>query len=81
MTGSPMGPPAHSEPPPLPWLFFLVAIITAVAVGALIAYLGVTGHLGAGIPGSSPPKGGLLFSPIGGLVLGVGARRHPEKPA
>lgn len=69
-----MGNPAQTDSPPLPWLFFLVAIVAAVAVGALIAYLGVTGHLGAGIPGSSSPKGGGLLAPFGGFVLQARAR-------
>lgn len=72
MADRPMGTSAPREPPPLPWLFFIVAIVAAVAVGALIAYLGVTGHLGAGIPGSSSPKGGILFAPLGGLVFRAG---------
>jgi hypothetical protein len=56
---------------PLPWLFFLVAIVVAVAVGAAIGYLGLTGHLGAGIPGSKPPSSGLAIVP--GLSVAVGA--------
>lgn len=69
-----MGVPRSSEAAPLPWLFFLVAITAAVAVGALIAYLGVTGHLGAGIPGSSSPKGGLLLAWLGGPAAQLGKR-------
>lgn len=55
--------PAGAEPP-LPWLFFLVAIVAAIAVGALLGYLGLTGHLGAGIPGSKAPAGGLTYIPL-----------------
>lgn len=54
--------------PPLPWLFFLVTIVVAAGVGIIIAYLGLTGHLGAGIPGSRSPDGGLTIAPLVGLV-------------
>lgn len=66
------------SPPPLPWLFFLVAIAAAVAVGATIAYLGLTGHLGAGIPGSKAPAGGLTLLPSLGTFW-VGTRRAPAR--
>ncbi|MFZ0830466.1 MAG: hypothetical protein WCB18_08165 [Thermoplasmata archaeon] len=69
------------SPPPLPWLFFIVAIVAAVVVGVIIAYLGLTGHLGAGIPGSKSPGGGIVFAPILGLVSGAwswAARRNPR---
>jgi hypothetical protein len=59
---------SEPAPPPLPWLFFLVAIVAAVAVGAVIAYLGLTGQLGAGIPGSKSPGGGVIGAPMVGLV-------------
>ncbi len=61
---------ASPEPasPPLPWLFFLVTIVVAAVVGIIIAYLGLTGHLGAGIPGSKSPDGGLVALPILGWV-------------
>jgi hypothetical protein len=57
--------------PRLPWLFFIVAIIVAVAIGAVIAYLGLTGHIGAGIPGSKGPSGGAAFAPILGIATGA----------
>lgn len=66
-----MADPPDSSAPPLPWLFFIVAIIVAVAVGTIIAYLGVTGHLGAGVPGSKGPAGGLTFIPLLGLISGA----------
>jgi len=75
-----MGAPAEAAPPPLPWLFFAIAIAVAVAVAALIAYLGVTGHLGAGIPGSKSPTGGMIFLPLVGLVLTFSARAAGRSP-
>lgn len=68
MVGLAMQGPAPEVTPPVPWLFFLVAIAVAVFVGGMIAYLGVTGHLGAGIPGSKSPSGGIVLAIIGGLV-------------
>lgn len=64
--GGPAMPEAAPEAtPPVPWLFFLIAILVAVAVGAIIAYLGLTGRIGAGIPGSRSPSGGLVFALLG----------------
>jgi len=65
-----MATPAEPAPP-LPWVFFIVAIVAAVVVGFIIAYLGLTGHLGAGVPGSKSPGGGIIAVPILGLVSGA----------
>ena len=43
-----------SGAPPRPWAFLVVVIVVAIAVSALIGYLGVTGQIGAGIPGTHP---------------------------
>ncbi|MGC2289693.1 MAG: hypothetical protein WA688_07555 [Thermoplasmata archaeon] len=69
MKGPTMGAPPDAAPPPLPWLFFIVAIVGAVAVGAVLGYLGLTGHLGGGIPGSKSPSGGINSLPIVGVAL------------
>jgi hypothetical protein len=66
-----MSAPGATAEAPLPWLFFLVAIVIAVAVGILIAYLGLTGHLGAGIPGSKSPSGGAVFTPLLGGAISI----------
>jgi hypothetical protein len=36
--------------PPVPRTFLFVVFAVAILVGALIAYAGITGHLGSGIP-------------------------------
>ena len=36
--------------PPFPRTFVIVLFLGAAIVGGVVAYLGVTGHLGAGIP-------------------------------
>lgn len=76
-----MGTPPEAPSPALPWLFFIVTIILSAAVGVVIAYLGLTGHLGAGIPGSKSPAGGLTFAPILGLALAVSTRIAGGRPA
>jgi phosphotransferase system glucose/maltose/N-acetylglucosamine-specific IIC component len=60
---------SEPAPPPLPWLFFVVAIVMAIAAGAILAYLGLTGHLGGGIPGSSSPGNGLGSLPVVGIIV------------
>jgi hypothetical protein len=40
-------PPAET---PVPFSFLAAIFAAAIVVGAAIAYLGITGHLGAGIP-------------------------------
>jgi len=69
-----MGTPLPEAPQPLPWLFFIVAIVAAVLIGSVIAYLGLTGHLGAVIPGAKAPSGGITVLPILGLALTASAR-------
>lgn len=64
-----MSAPPGAPPPPLPWRFFIVAIVVAIAVSAIIAYLGLTGHIGAGVTGEKSPGGGLVFLPLVGLSL------------
>ena len=44
-----------AAPPPLPWRFLILVFVVAVVISATIGYLGVTGHLGWGIPGTSSP--------------------------
>ncbi len=40
-----------AEPAPtLPLSFVIVVFAVAIAIGAAIAYLGITGQIGAGIP-------------------------------
>jgi len=73
MAVPPMGTPPPATPPPLPWLFFLVAIVMAVGIAAAIAYLGVTGHLGAVIPGTGPSGGGIVLPPLLGFVFSASA--------
>ncbi len=68
-----MGTPLPEAPPPLPWLFFIVAILAAVVIGSVIAYLGLPGHLGAGIPGANAPGGGISVLPVLGLALAASA--------
>jgi hypothetical protein len=75
-----MPSPADASPEPLPWLFFIVAISAAVAVGAILGYLGLTGHLGAGIPGSKSPGGGLTSLPFVGVALGILFRNNLSGP-
>jgi hypothetical protein len=55
-------------PAPLPWLFIVLAIVVAIAVSAVVAYLGITGHLGGGIPGSNSPGNGLRSLPAALLI-------------
>ncbi len=74
-----MGAPPAAPAPPLPWRFFIVAIVVAIAVAAIIAYLGLTGHIGAGVTGEKPPSGGIVFLPLLGLAIsarGPGRRRQ-----
>jgi hypothetical protein len=42
------GDPAASAP--VPRMFVVVVFAVAILAGALIAYYGITGHLGSGIP-------------------------------
>jgi hypothetical protein len=60
--------------PPVPWTFVVVTIAVAVAVAAVLAYLGLTGHLGTGIPGEKSPSGGVTLVPFIGLMLGAMVR-------
>lgn len=80
LTGGSM-PDMQEHAPPLPWLFFIVAIVAAAATGAAIVYLGMTGHLGGGIPGSRSSGSGLLTFP--GVVLhamrGVSPMQGPNR--
>jgi hypothetical protein len=71
MNGSTMASAAEAAPQPLPWLFFIAAILAAIAIGAILGYLGLTGHLGAGIPGSKPPGGGVTSIPFVGVAMSV----------
>jgi hypothetical protein len=64
-----MSAASDSPPPPLPWRFFIVAIVVAIAVSAIIAYLGLTGHIGAGVTGEKSPGGGLVFLPLVAVPL------------
>jgi hypothetical protein len=59
--------------PSVPWTFVVVTIVVAVAVAAVIAYLGLTGHIGAGIAGQKSPGGGVTLVPFVGLFLGATA--------
>lgn len=76
-----MGSPSVPAPQPLPWLFFIVAIAVAVVVAAFIAYLGVTGHLGAGVTGSKSPGSGITSWPLVGLILSVSTSGMGWRPA
>ncbi len=52
-----MGAPSPANPTPKPpWKFLLVALIIAVAIGATIGWLGITGRIGAGITGEQGPS-------------------------
>ncbi len=42
-------------PPPMPWRFLILVFVVAIAVSVAVGYLGATGHLGWGIPGTTPP--------------------------
>jgi hypothetical protein len=79
MVGRMMGATPAPPAPPLPWRFFLVAISVAIAISAIIAYLGLTGHLGAGITGEKSPGGGIVFLPMWGLTLlaSIRSRKQP----
>jgi hypothetical protein len=66
-----MATPHGAASPPVPWTFVVVTIVVAVAVAAVLAYLGLTGHLGTGIPGEKSPSGGITFVPFIGLVTGA----------
>jgi hypothetical protein len=74
-----MGAPPVEAAPPLPWRFFIVAIVVAIAVSAAIAYLGLAGYLGAGITGERSPSGGLVFLPLIGLTLLASVRIRPRR--
>lgn len=74
-----MGVAPAAPTPPLPWRFFIVAIVVAIAVSALIAYLGLTGHIGAGITGEKPPGGGAVFLPFLGLSVVLRTRHGTEE--
>ncbi len=41
---------ANERPAPIPLAFVIVSFAAAIAIGAAIAYLGITGRIGAGIP-------------------------------
>jgi hypothetical protein len=69
MEEHPMSAAPISPRPPLPWRFFIVAIGVAIAVAAIIAYLGLTGHIGAGVTGEKSPGGGLVFLPFVAVPL------------
>jgi hypothetical protein len=71
-----MGTPPTAPPEPQPWLFFIILIIAAIAISSVIAYLGLTGQIGAGIAGSKSPSGVIAFAPLIGLVLSLPARRE-----
>ena len=38
-----------------PWTFLVIVILAAVLVSAAVAYLGITGLIGGGIPGTHSP--------------------------
>ena len=42
--------PESSPDPSIPPAFLIVVFAVAILIGALVAYFGITGHLGAGIP-------------------------------
>ena len=69
MEGLSMSASPASPAPPLPWRFFFVAIAVAIAVGAIIIYLGLTGHIGAGVTGEKSPGGGLVSLPFVAVSL------------
>jgi hypothetical protein len=75
MARRPMGSAPVDPVRPAPWLFFLVTIIVAIAVAAILAYLGLTGHLGSGIVGEKSPGSGITTLPLVGWVLGVLGRK------
>jgi hypothetical protein len=60
--------PTAPVAPPVPWLFFLMVIAIAIAISVAIGYLGITGAIGAGIPGSRGPSGMLFAGPFGSAV-------------
>jgi hypothetical protein len=69
MKRHPMATSPGPAPPAVPWNFVIVTIVVAVAVAAVLAYLGLTGHLGAGIPGAKSPGGGITVVPFVGLAI------------
>lgn len=50
MTGSPPAAPVAR-----PWTFLVIVLVIAVVVSAAIAYLGIAGVIGGGIPGTHHP--------------------------
>lgn len=42
--------------PPRPWKFLIVVVVVAVLVSVVVGYLGITGQLGWGIPGTQGPS-------------------------
>jgi hypothetical protein len=73
MDPSIMGASAATPAPPQPWLFIVVLIVLAIAISSVIAYLGLTGQLGAGIVGAKSPSGGISLVPPVGLAYGLSA--------
>ena len=43
-------------PPDRPWGFLIVVVVVAIAVSVVVGYLGITGQLGWGIPGTHSPS-------------------------
>ncbi|HEY6238754.1 MAG TPA: hypothetical protein VIZ68_06185 [Thermoplasmata archaeon] len=50
-----MPDPNAASAPARPWAFLIVVIVVAVVVSAVVAYVGVAGLIGGGIPGTHSP--------------------------
>jgi hypothetical protein len=49
-----------SPPPKRPWAFLIAVIVASVVISAIVMYLGITGAIGGGIPGTQPPHHSLI---------------------